>query len=98
MSCSIILWSVITDVNHRSWYKNGTIDGEPQLWCGSALTYVKTIRSPRYEDYEIEYENSNQWAFLGNGKIKAFYSGTNGGPDINGLAPYIRNDDSDWNF
>ncbi|KAH0831570.1 putative sterigmatocystin biosynthesis monooxygenase stcW [Fonsecaea pedrosoi] len=80
----------------RSWYKNGTVDGEPQLWCGSALTYVKTIKVPRFEDYEFEYENSNQWAFLGNGKIKAFYEQVDGKPNIDGLAPYIRNEDSPW--
>jgi hypothetical protein len=80
----------------RSWYKNGTTDGEPQLWCGSALAYVKTIRTPRYEDYELEYEGLNQWAFLGNGKIRAHTEFVDGKPSIEALAPYIRNDDSAW--
>ncbi|KAJ9610031.1 hypothetical protein H2200_006361 [Cladophialophora chaetospira] len=82
----------------RSWYKNGTTDGEPQLWCGSALTYVKTIRNPRYEDFEIEYESSNQWAYLGNGKIQAHFQLVDGKPNILGLAPYIRNDDAHWDI
>jgi len=80
----------------RSWYKNGTVDGEPQLWCGSALTYVKTIKTPRFEDFDIEYESSNPFAYLGNGKVKAHYELVDGKPDVNGLAPYIRNDDSPW--
>jgi hypothetical protein len=80
----------------RSWYKNGKIDGEPQLWCGTALAYIKTIRHPRFEDYEIDYESSNQWAFLGNGKIKAHNGLPDGTPDIDGLAPYIRNGDTPW--
>jgi len=85
-----------TNLTPRSWYKNGTTDGDPQLWCGSALTYVKTIRSPRYEDYEIEYQNENQWAFLGNGKAKAHYELIDGKPNIKGLAPYMRNEDALW--
>jgi hypothetical protein len=80
----------------RSWYKNGKVDGEPQLWCGTALSYIKTIRNPRFEDYEIDYESSNQWAFLGNGKIKAHNLLPDGKPDIEGLAPYIRNSDTPW--
>ncbi|KIW84914.1 hypothetical protein Z517_00302 [Fonsecaea pedrosoi CBS 271.37] len=80
----------------RSWYKNGTVDGEPQLWCGSALTYVKTIRTPRFEDYDMQYESSNPWAFLGNGKTRAHYEAAEGKAVINQLAPYIRNDDTPW--
>lgn len=81
---------------HRSWYKNGKVDGEPQLWCGSALSYIKTIRHPRYEDYELGYGSSNRWAFLGNGKVKSHVLKADGTPDIDGLAPYIRNSDTPW--
>jgi hypothetical protein len=81
---------------YRSWYKNGTVDGEPQLWCGTALAYIKTIRQPRFEDYDIRYASSNQWAFLGNGKIKAHIPLPDGSLDIDGLAPYIRNADTPW--
>ena len=81
----------------RSWYKNGSTDGEPQLWCGTALAYIKTIKSPRFEDYDIKYKTSNRWAFLGNGKIKAHTLLPDGSPNIDGLSPYIRNSDSLWN-
>ncbi|KAH0841227.1 4-hydroxyacetophenone monooxygenase [Fonsecaea pedrosoi] len=80
----------------RSWYKNGKIDGAPQLWCGTALSYIKTIRNPRFEDFDIEYESTNRWAFLGNGKIQAHNGLSDGTPDIQGLAPYIRNADTPW--
>ncbi|KIW77772.1 hypothetical protein Z517_07605 [Fonsecaea pedrosoi CBS 271.37] len=80
----------------RSWYKNGKMDGAPQLWCGTALSYIKTIRNPRFEDFDIEYESPNRWAFLGNGKIQAHNGLSDGTPDIQGLAPYIRNADTPW--
>ena len=57
------------------------MDGEPQPWCGSGLTYVKTTRAPCFEDYEIDYESRNQWAFLGNGKVRAFYDLVDVKPD-----------------
>lgn len=85
-------------MNFRSWYKNGKIDGEPQLWCGTALSYIKTIRNPRFEDYDIEYRSPNRFAYLGNGKIRAHNLLQDGKPDIEGLAPYIRNADTPWNI
>lgn len=81
-----------------SWYKNGKTDGEPQLWCGAALSCIKTIKAPRYEDYEIEYESSKQWAFLGNGKVKAHDALPGGSIDIDGLSPCIRNVDTAWDI
>ena len=72
------------------------MDGVPQLWCGTALSYIKTIRIPRFEDFDITYASTNQWAFLGNGKIRAHNLLPDGTPDIDGLAPYIRNSDTPW--
>lgn len=58
---------------------------------------MKTIRNPRYEDYVIKYASSNPWAFLGNGKVKAHtITLPDGKPDVNALAPYIRNSDTPW--
>ena len=31
----------------RSWYKNNKLDGRIQLWCGSMLHLLKTLRTPR---------------------------------------------------
>lgn len=54
------------------------------------------MRHPRYEDYELGYGNSNRWAFLGNGKVKSHILKADGTPDIDGLAPYIRNSETPW--
>lgn len=61
--------------NCKSWYrKNGQgVPGEhvTGLWPGSTLHNIETLRSPRWEDYDYEYEESitrgNQMAWLGNG-------------------------------
>ncbi|KAJ6005162.1 hypothetical protein N7451_003106 [Penicillium sp. IBT 35674x] len=83
----------------RSWYKDGTIDKLPQLWCGSSMSYMQTIFRPRWEDYEIEYKHENQWAFLGNGKVKAqVIPGPDGKMDIESMTPYIRNSHTPWSF
>ncbi|KAK0660177.1 putative sterigmatocystin biosynthesis monooxygenase stcW [Lasiodiplodia hormozganensis] len=52
----------------RSWYKNNDTGRINAVWPGSSLHYMKTIQEPRYEDYEIQYQNGrNMWAFLGMG-------------------------------
>ncbi|CAK7199559.1 hypothetical protein SEUCBS139899_002239 [Sporothrix eucalyptigena] len=54
----------------RSWYKRGTFDGPvAALWPGSALHFVKTLETPRWEDYEYTYLDgtNNSVAWLGNG-------------------------------
>ncbi|CAK7202849.1 hypothetical protein SEUCBS139899_005576 [Sporothrix eucalyptigena] len=75
----------------RSWYKMGTVDGKAWLWPGNTLSYLKTIKQPRYEDYTIHYKNDNMWAYLGNGKTLSEIS-----PEGRDLAPYIRNTDTPW--
>ncbi|KAB2579998.1 putative sterigmatocystin biosynthesis monooxygenase stcW [Lasiodiplodia theobromae] len=52
----------------RSWYKNNDTGRINAVWPGSSLHYMQTIQEPRYEDYEIQYQNGrNMWAFLGMG-------------------------------
>lgn len=31
------------------------------MWPSQTLSYLKTIKQPRYEDYLIKYKNRNQW-------------------------------------
>ncbi|KAJ9663843.1 hypothetical protein H2198_000603 [Neophaeococcomyces mojaviensis] len=51
-----------------SWYKNHRRDGRvTATWPGSALLYKQVIQELRPEDWEIEYEKANRFAFLGNG-------------------------------
>ncbi|KAF2154184.1 FAD/NAD(P)-binding domain-containing protein [Myriangium duriaei CBS 260.36] len=51
----------------RSWYRTG--DKITGLWPGSTLHCIEALRSPRWEDYEYEYQPGaeNQLSFLGNG-------------------------------
>ncbi|OJJ01771.1 hypothetical protein ASPVEDRAFT_192049 [Aspergillus versicolor CBS 583.65] len=77
--------------NCRSWYKNNTVDGKVLCWGGSSVHFLKTIKTPRWEHFDIEYLDENPWAFLGNGRIKAEYDN-----DFEGLTPYLRNSDTPW--
>lgn len=75
----------------RSWFKDGKIKNRIYLWPGSTIHFLKTIRDPRFEDYDIKYRFNNRFAYLGNGDVKA-----TGGNDVRGLSTYIRADDQDW--
>ncbi|KXJ91617.1 cyclohexanone monooxygenase [Microdochium bolleyi] len=75
----------------RSWYKNNTTDGKPMVWGGSSMHYLKTIRTPRWEHWNMTYLDANPWAFLGNGRIKAETEA-----DFHGMTPYLRNSDTPW--
>jgi hypothetical protein len=45
----------------RSWYKDNLVDGRVYIWSGSLLHFLKTIKKPRFEHYEIEYKDDNAW-------------------------------------
>ncbi|KAK0236614.1 cyclohexanone monooxygenase [Armillaria nabsnona] len=52
-----------------SWYKGGTVDGEPYaLYAGSTLQYKELLSSPRWEDWKFTPLYKNRFAFLGNGE------------------------------
>lgn len=79
----------------RSWYKNGgRPDGEVMLWCGSMLHMMKTLRAPRWEDYEIHHRDANMWMFLGIGKTELEHKFEKGLPED--LSPFVRNGDVPW--
>ncbi|KAI4752869.1 FAD/NAD(P)-binding domain-containing protein [Aureobasidium sp. EXF-3400] len=49
----------------KSWYRKGdTVVG---LWPGSTLHCIEALRSPRWEDFDCEYDEENQMTWLGNG-------------------------------
>jgi len=53
----------------RSWYRNEGGRG-PRImgiWPGSTLHAVEALRSPRWEDFEYEYETKNRMRWLGYG-------------------------------
>lgn len=75
----------------RSWFKDGKIKNRVYLWPGPTIHFLKTIKDPRFEDYDIKYRYRNRFAFLGNGPVKAGVK-----QDALGLATYVRNSDHDW--
>ncbi|KAB5566951.1 4-hydroxyacetophenone monooxygenase [Coniochaeta sp. 2T2.1] len=82
----------------RSWFKDGKIKNRIYLWPGCVshllfptIHFLKTIKEPRLEDYNIRYRYGNRFAFLGNGEVKANTTG-----DVKGLSTYVRNHDHDW--
>jgi hypothetical protein len=75
----------------RSWFKDGKLKQRVYLRPGPTIHFPKTIKDPWFEDYEIKYYYRNQFAFLGNGTVKAeVKQGTLG------LATYVRNIDHEW--
>lgn len=51
----------------RSWFKQGTTDGEVMMWPGSRIHFFENMLKPRWEDYKIKTQNKNRFHYLGNG-------------------------------
>ena len=52
----------------RSWYKDNNTGRVNAVWPGSSLHYIEMVETPRWEDYNINYENPhNMFAFMGLG-------------------------------
>ncbi|KIX08858.1 uncharacterized protein Z518_03515 [Rhinocladiella mackenziei CBS 650.93] len=75
----------------RSWFKDGRIKNRIYLWPGSTIHFLKTIKDPRMEDYNMNYRFKNRFMYLGNGNVKAVLT-----RDVAGLSPYIRASDHEW--
>lgn len=58
-----------------------------------SLHYLKTIRYPRWEHFEMDYLEEDPWAFLGNGSIKAEVD-----QDFDGMTSYLRRKDVPWDI
>lgn len=77
----------------RSWYKNNETGRVNAVWPGSSLHYCEMVRTPRFEDYEIKYQNKkNMWAFMGLGFTH------NQLVDGGDLSPYITQDGLEKKF
>lgn len=59
----------------RSWFKQGTVDREPMMWPGSRIHFFETIKTPRWEDFNLKYTMPNRFAYLGNGFASREYDG-----------------------
>jgi len=51
----------------RSWFKQGTTDGEVMMWPGSRIHFFENMTRPRWEDYKLKNANRNRFRYLGNG-------------------------------
>jgi hypothetical protein len=51
----------------RSWFKQGTTDGEVMMWPGSRIHFFENMLKPRWEDYVLKTKNRNRFHYLGNG-------------------------------
>ncbi|PVH71109.1 FAD/NAD(P)-binding domain-containing protein [Cadophora sp. DSE1049] len=51
----------------RSWYKDNASNKVTAVWPGSSIHFMDVVKTPRWEDYEIEYMNQNPFMFMGNG-------------------------------
>ncbi|KAF2430448.1 FAD/NAD(P)-binding domain-containing protein [Tothia fuscella] len=81
----IYLWPGSVSINDAQLYQQSA---NP---CSQTIHFLKSIKNPRYEDYNIKYRYKNRFAYLGNGDVKATAS-----RDVLGLSPYVRNSDHDW--
>lgn len=55
------------------------------------IHFLKSIKDPRFEDYDIRWRYRNRFAYLGEGEVKA-----NKTKDVAGLSPYVRDHDHEW--
>ncbi|CAH0042269.1 unnamed protein product [Clonostachys rhizophaga] len=82
----------------RSWFKQGTVDGEPMMWPGSRIQFFETIASPRWEDFVLKYTTMNRFAYFGNGFAAREGDGSDltwylGPLDDTGLQPALPDED-----
>ncbi|KAH7377421.1 cyclohexanone monooxygenase [Cadophora sp. MPI-SDFR-AT-0126] len=77
----------------KSWYKNNQLDGKIMCWGGSSIHFLKTIKHPRWEHFNIKYVDDDPWGFLGNGKTHGETLS-----DFNMMTPYLRNSDVEWDI
>ena len=51
-----------------AWYKGNESDRPPALWPGARNQFIRVLGTPRFEDFEIVYEDEEDiFAFMGNG-------------------------------
>lgn len=51
-----------------SWYKGNEYASPPSLWPGARSQFLRTLETPRFEDYDIVYENpEDRFGFMANG-------------------------------
>ncbi|RSL99848.1 hypothetical protein CEP52_009501 [Fusarium oligoseptatum] len=59
-----------------SWFRAGDKARKPVLWPGSRIHYLTVLQTPRWEDFEMEYQLENRFNYLGDGFHTREYDGT----------------------
>ncbi|CAG8904552.1 unnamed protein product [Penicillium egyptiacum] len=75
----------------QSWMK---YNERIQLWSGSMLHMIKTLKTPRFEDYDIKYQEENMWSYLGDGRTRSELKREQG-QQVD-MAPFMRIQDEPW--
>lgn len=68
--CDEYFKSTVYSANCVSWYKTNTAAGQPRvtaLWPGSSIHALHTFETPRWEDFEMEPFDGNEFGWFGNG-------------------------------
>ena len=51
-----------------AWYKGNESDKPPALWPGARSQFIRILETPRFEDFDIEYEDpEDMFGYMGNG-------------------------------
>lgn len=68
--CDEYFQRTVYSANCVSWYKTPTANGEYRvsaLWPGSSIHALHTLKTPRWEDFEMETCDGNDFGWFGNG-------------------------------
>lgn len=57
------------------------------------MHFLKSIKYPRWEHWNITYMDDEPWGFLGNGKTEGESKG-----DFEMMTSYLRNSDTSWDI
>lgn len=52
-----------------SWFKQGDPTGLVVMWPSSRLAFFEVVKTPQWEDYNIQYFSGKRYGFLGNGSV-----------------------------
>jgi hypothetical protein len=69
--CKEFFKETVFSAKCASWYKNPTSGEVTALWPGSSVHAVKALEKPRWEDFEFEPVDKNEFGWFGNGETMA---------------------------
>lgn len=89
----------------ETWHRKRSVWGEPckewfnyndlvVLWPGSLPHMLKTLRVPRWEDFEFQYSDESMWT----GRTEREILQTMPGGEGIDLAPWMRTSDHEWSI